>query len=201
MAGETDSGINRNREALLRALRDGGVRFVLIGGAAIESHGVKYTTRDIDVTPEREHENLARLATVLNTLDCQIELDPDDYGAAIDLPRDYFTAATLGRAMVWNLRTKHGKIDLTLEPAGFPDGYSQLAPGAQQGQVSRTRIDVAIASLHDVEHSKRLANRTKDRDYLEDVGRLDPPQSLSESPSLGRDDGYGYDHELEPPSR
>lgn len=40
MASEADSGINRGRDTLLRALSDGGVRFVLIGGAAIESHGV-----------------------------------------------------------------------------------------------------------------------------------------------------------------
>jgi predicted nucleotidyltransferase len=51
VAGETDGGVDRGREALLRALRDGGVRFVLIGGAAIESHGVPYATQDIDVTP------------------------------------------------------------------------------------------------------------------------------------------------------
>jgi hypothetical protein len=201
MAGATDGGIDPGRETLLRALRDGDVRFVLIGGAASESHGLPYATQDIDVTPDREHENLERLADVLNRLDCRLEIDPNQPDAAVELPADYFTAPTLRRASVWNLRTVHGKIDLTLAPSGFPDGYTQLAPGARHARVSRTRVEVAIASLHDVEHSKRLANRDKDRDYLEDVGRLDAPQSLSENPSLGRDDGYDYEDELEPPSR
>jgi len=199
VAGQADGSVDRGRDALLRALSDGGVRFVLIGGAAIESHGVDYATQDIDVTPDREHENLERLATVLNGLDCRLELDPDDPDAAIGLPSDYFTAATLGRAMVWNLRTEHGKIDLTLEPAGFPDGYAQLAPEARQGRVSRTLIEVAIASLDDVEHSKRLAGREKDRDYLEEVGRLQPTQREREAQGVTRD--YGYEDELEPPSR
>lgn len=145
------------------------------------------------MTPDREHENLERLARVLNGLDCQLELDPDDPDAAIGLPSDYFTAATLGRAMVWNLRTEHGKIDLTLEPAGFPDGYAQLASGARQGRVSRTSIEVAIASLDDVEHSKRLANREKDRDYLEEVGRLQPSQKEQKAQGVTRDYGYEDD--------
>ncbi len=199
MAGQADGGVDRGRDALLRALSDDGVRFVLIGGAAIESHGVDYATQDIDVTPDREQENLERLAAVLNGLDCRLELDPDDPDAAIELPSDYFTAATLQRAMVWNLHTKHGKVDLTLEPAGFPDGYTQLAPRARQRRASRTLIEVSIASLEDVEHSKRLANREKDRDYLEEVGRLDPPPTERESASQDRN--YRHEDELEPPSR
>jgi hypothetical protein len=199
MAGATEGGIDPGRDTLPRALRDDGVRFVLIGGAAIESHGLPYATQDIDVTPDREHENLGRLAEALNRLGCRLEIDPDQPDAAVELPADYFTAATLRRATVWNLRTVHGKIDLTLAPSGFPDGYTQLAPGARQGRVSRTRIEVAIASLADVEHSKRLANREKDRDYLEEVGRLDPPQTASES--LRVEPEYSYEDEIEPPSR
>jgi hypothetical protein len=38
MADETDP-IDRGREMLLRALREGDVRFVVIGGAALQSHG------------------------------------------------------------------------------------------------------------------------------------------------------------------
>ena len=132
MAGTPDGSVgDPEREALLRALRDGGVRFVLIGGAAIESHGIKYDTEDIDIAPERGHENLERLSAVLNGVGCQLEIDPDDPDTAIDLPSDYFTAATLGRSTVWNLRTIHGKIDLTVEPAGFPEGYVQLPPARE----------------------------------------------------------------------
>lgn len=182
MAGTAAGGLkNAGREALLRALRDGNVHFILIGGAAIESHGVAYATKDIDVTPERGRDNLERLAAVLNGLGCQLELDPDDPDATIELPSDYFTAATLARASIWNLRTSYGKIDLTLDPAGFPDGYSQLVLGAQRRRVSLTNVEVVVASLDDIEHSKRIAGRDKDRDYLESVGRLDPPSAVNQT--------------------
>ncbi len=199
MAGETDSGIDPGREALLRALRDNDVRFVLIGGAALESHAQPHRTEDIDITPDREDGNLQRLADVLNRLECRLEIDPNRPETAIELPPDYFTSASFGRAAVWNLRTVHGKIDLTVAPSGFPDGYTQLAPEAQVGRVHATRIEVAIASLADVEHSKRVADRPKDRAYLERVGRLDPPPTARES--VGHDRDYRYKDELEPPSR
>jgi len=181
MAGETDR-IDRRREALLRALRDGGVRFVVIGGAALESHGQHYETEDVDVTPDRAQENLKQLAGVLNRLECHLEVDPAHPERAVPLPDDYFTATVLAHAAVWNLRTVHGKLDLTLSPSGFPEGYTQLAAGAQLGRVAATTIDVAIAGLADVEHSKRIADRAKDRAYLEQVGRLDTPQGTSSRP-------------------
>jgi predicted nucleotidyltransferase len=48
VAGQADGGIDAGRDALLRTLCEGGVRFVLIGGAAIESHGQPYSTQDVD---------------------------------------------------------------------------------------------------------------------------------------------------------
>lgn len=58
-------GIDPGREALLGMLARHRVGFVLIGGAAIQSHGRRYDTQDIDLTPDAEPGNLARLADAL----------------------------------------------------------------------------------------------------------------------------------------
>jgi predicted nucleotidyltransferase len=42
--------IDAEREALLKALVDHGVQFVVIGGAGIQSHGRRYDTLDIDLS-------------------------------------------------------------------------------------------------------------------------------------------------------
>jgi hypothetical protein len=183
MAGQADP-IDRGRETLLHALREGDVRFVVIGGAALQSHGQRYETEDIDVTPDRAEQNLARLADVLNRLECSLEVDPAHPEKAVSLPADYFTASVLAQATVWNLRTAHGKLDLTLAPSGFPQGYTQLIADAEQRIVAATTITVAVASLADVEHSKRTADRAKDRAYLQQVGRLGQP--TAETPPSGR---------------
>lgn len=43
-------------------------------------------------------------------------------------------------------------------------------------RVAETSIEVQVAALNDVEHSKRTADRPKDRTYPIRVGRLQPPQ-------------------------
>ncbi|HEY5427895.1 MAG TPA: hypothetical protein VIK04_02165 [Solirubrobacteraceae bacterium] len=101
--------IDAEREALLKVLVDHDVQFVVIGGAGIQSHGRRYDTLDIDVTPDRDEANLHRLAAALNALDCRLVTDPANTAAWVPLPPDYFTPRSLLAATVWNLATRHGR--------------------------------------------------------------------------------------------
>ncbi len=167
MAQRSDTGsVDPKREALLGVLAQHLVVFVLIGGAAIQSHGRRYDTLDIDLTPSTDHENLSRLAAALNELDCQLITDPADVASWVTLPADYFTSRILLAASVWNLATRHGQLDITFIPAGFPGGYRDLAPRATLRPAAGTTIVVSVAALDDVHESKRQANRPKDREYL-----------------------------------
>ena len=49
----------------LEVLRDGGVRFIVIGGVAATVHGSSQLTNDLDVVYAREPEDIARLAAAL----------------------------------------------------------------------------------------------------------------------------------------
>ena len=53
-------------EALVQLLVRHNVTFVVIGGAAIQSHGRRYDTQDVHVTPDTDNANLERLAAALN---------------------------------------------------------------------------------------------------------------------------------------
>jgi hypothetical protein len=70
------SALDPDREALLSALVHHEVRFVLIGGAAIQSPCGRYDTQDIDVTPDAEKTNLQRLCDALNELECRLVTEP-----------------------------------------------------------------------------------------------------------------------------
>jgi hypothetical protein len=59
--------------AMVEVMQRHGVVFVLIGGFAIQLHGVDGLARtaDLDVTPRRTAENLRRLAAALTELDAR----------------------------------------------------------------------------------------------------------------------------------
>lgn len=135
-----------------------------------------YVTQDVDITPARSPANLARRAATLNTLDCRLVVDAADASQDDPLPAGYFTAANLGRQNIWNLATQLGKLDIAFAPSGFSSGHEQLSRRAKTLRVAQTSLTAAVAALDDVEHSKRVAARPKDRRYLQSVGRLQPPQ-------------------------
>ncbi len=143
------------REALLQELIRHDVAFVLIGGAAMQSHGRRFDTQDVDVIPDMDQANLERLAAALNGLDCRLVTDPADATAWASLPPDYFTPRSLLAASVWTLATRHGQLDLTFTPSGFPGGYRDLARSAALRRVAGTAITVLVASLEDIHASKR----------------------------------------------
>ena len=136
MADAADSGhnlgdsIDARRGELLTVLVRHDVKFVVIGGAAIQSHGRRYVTEDIDLTPDTEEANLQRLANALNELECRLVTDPADPSSWVALPADYFTPRSLLAASVWNLATRHGLLDLSTSGQAASRGVCPALPVA-----------------------------------------------------------------------
>ena len=61
--------------ALLAALCDSGVEFIIVGGVAAVLQGVPITTNDLDIVHRRTPENVARLLEVLLKLDATMRHD------------------------------------------------------------------------------------------------------------------------------
>jgi hypothetical protein len=173
-AGGLSSDLDPDREALLAVLILHKVRFVLIGGAAIQSHGGRYDTQDVDVTPEADQPNLQRLCDALNELECRLVTDPANQNEWVPLPADYFTPRSITVSVVWNLATRHGLLDISFAPSAFPSGYAELSQRAEDRRVAGTTLTVSIAALDDIHRSKRAANRPKDQAYF---------RSLAEEPA------------------
>lgn len=74
--------------ALVAALDQGDVGFVVVGGVAVGAHGYLRATRDLDLVPDPDRGNLRRLARALGDLGAVLPLaDGRKFDVAQDLPR------------------------------------------------------------------------------------------------------------------
>jgi predicted nucleotidyltransferase len=143
--------------AVLRALTEGGVAFVLIGGVAARLHGSPSLTRDVDVCHARDPENLERLARVLRSLHARLRGVDEDVPLLLD-------ARALQAGGSFTFATDLGDVDILAVPAGV-EGYDELIRGA--GELDLDGIRVRVASLDDLIRMKRAAGRAKDRAEVE----------------------------------
>jgi hypothetical protein len=151
-------------ELILRALKARGVRYVLVGGFAAVIHGSPYVTTDIDIVPDSARPNLTQLSLALADLGSRVWTSSEPDGLAFG-----HDAESLARAEIWNLVTRHGRLDITFRPSGTT-GYSDLVRDAVH--LTILGADVDVASLADVVRSKEAADREKDRLVLPVLRRL-----------------------------
>lgn len=145
-------------DEILRILHTHRVDFVVIGGFAANLHGSPLPTFDIDITPDHDRDNLAKLSAALRELDAKVR------AVELDEPLPFsHDAESLGAVRVWNLSTPYGDLDISFIPTGT-QGYADLRRDASEVRFRGLRI--VVASLADVVRSKEAAGRDKDRRAL-----------------------------------
>jgi hypothetical protein len=142
-------------ELLFTTLGEHHVEYVLIGALAARLQGFPRLTADADVTPARDRANLERLAAALRQLSAKIYTESVPEGLPFDC-----SAAMLGRAELWNLVTRAGRLDIAFVPSGT-EGFNDLARGAVRFAVYG--VELLAASLDDIVRSKKAADRPQDR--------------------------------------
>ena len=148
--------ILRLRE-LLERLTDAGVNFVVVGGLAVNAWGHVRGTQDLDVVPDPDQENLARLASVLESL-----------GGRVETPEGRLAASAIHTFLRAGDRTlvatELGPVDVLQGLPQVPP-YARLAP--QAVAVDLDGFVVRVCSLEALLEMKRLSDRPQDRADLD----------------------------------
>jgi hypothetical protein len=144
---------------LIRALADGGVECILVGGVAATIHGSARLTRDVDVVYSRQPDNLARVVAALGPF------EPYLRGAPRGLPF-HWDDDTVARGLNFTLTTTLGDIDLFGEITGG-GGFDQLRPHAHPIRVFDR--DVLCLGLPMLIRVKRAAGRPRDLEALAEL--------------------------------
>lgn len=147
---------------LLATLQRHAVEYTVIGGVAVQVHGHRRTTKDLDVIADPDPANLARLAQAL------VEL----HAHPRDLPGGAPTADHLAAApVVPPLTTDHGELHILRDVPGAPP-YGMLRAHALV--IEFDGITLAIAGLDDLIAMKRAAGRPADARDVAALTSLEP---------------------------
>lgn len=143
------------------------LRYVVIGGLAVNAHGVLRNTNHLGICPDPDVENLKRLADLLRDIEAQ-PLGVGDFGAG-ELPFDPTGAGDLAQGGNFRLSTSLGSLNIMQWVPGIPGdlAYPTLAADAFAVEVSGMRVHVR--SLEHLRQMKRTAGRPQDLQDLADL--------------------------------
>ena len=142
--------------SVLRALHDGHVEFLVVGGVAAALQGAPVQTYDVDVVFSRSEANVARILTVLESLDAVYRIQPER--------RIRPTATHLGSSGHQNLLTRFGPFDL-FGTIGNGLGYEELLPHSVEMEIGEG-ICVQVLKLETLIILKENLGGEKDRAVL-----------------------------------
>jgi hypothetical protein len=148
--------IERDFSALLVALHDAYVEFLVVGGLAAVLNGTPVHTYDVDVVHRRTLENVDRLLPVLDSLEAVYRIQPERR-----LRPGKPALLSTGHQ---NLLTKYGPLDL-LGTIGNDLGYEELLPRSAEMLIA-DGVRVRILNLETLIEVKEQLNGEKDRAML-----------------------------------
>lgn len=158
----------RSVETVVKALNEAGVRYIIVGGLAVNAHGFVRMTRDLDLVLQLERDNII---LGLNTLmeagyQMAIPVTAEEF-ADLETRELWKTEKNMIVLKLWSDIHRRTPIDIFIyEPFEFISETQRLS-----------RMELApdvfapIVSLQTLLEMKRTANRPQDRIDIEELQR------------------------------
>lgn len=149
-------------ERVVGELNRAGVRYVIVGGLAAGAHGVVRATRDLDLVPGPEPENMDRLATALRAIGGRHPIE------------DALSGEALSRPVSFGVETQHGAVHVLNRMPGAPP-YAELEADSFGVEIA-PGIEAPVCALHHLRQMKRASDRPRDAVDLAELEELHGPE-------------------------
>lgn len=151
---------------LLEQLVESEISFIMVGGLAVNAWGYIRATRDIDIVPDPDRDNLDRLDGLLKNLGGRVDVE----GRLLDSDAISTFLRTGDRTLVV---TELGRIDVL---QGLPQILPFRVLATEATDVDMNGLVVRVCSLGHLLDMKRASDRPRDRDDLDALeGLRDDP--------------------------
>jgi hypothetical protein len=155
--------------AIVAALNESRVRYLIVGGLAVVAHGYVRFTADVDLLLSTEPDNLRRAVTALKALGYRPRA-PVDFEEFVDASKRQEWAHLKSMTVFSLFSDTHPatEIDLFLEPPiDFDAAYERVFR-----QEVGPEIPAPFCSLEDLIELKMLSGRPEDRSDIEQLKQL-----------------------------
>jgi len=158
----------RSIEAIVRALNDAGIRYLMVGGLAVNAHGYARMTRDVDLVIQLEPSNTERGLRALLDAGYRLMI-PEPPEAFADPAKREAWRRDKGMIVLklWSDEHRRTPVDVfAYEPFPFDREYEaavwvEVAPG----------LKAPVVSLPTLLQMKREAGRPRDLDDINELQR------------------------------
>jgi hypothetical protein len=168
--------------ALLHALAEAEVEYLVTGSAAAMLHGVRLTPGDLDITPALDVDNLTRLVSALESIEARQNPDVPfgQWERGEDGEQHWIETAATPDAVAarasWRpdprdpssfdhlLQSKHGALDVVPKVSGSYDDLVERSVRLETNGVS-----VRVESIEDLLAALTVPRRAKDRERVEQL--------------------------------
>lgn len=158
-------GERLDARALFRVLAQRRVEYLIVGGFAVQAHGFRRGTVDLDIVARPDLVNLSRLGEALVSIGARL--------FRAEAPVKVGDPDLLRRASVVPLMTDHGRLDIlsVASTAGLSGDYDALRDRALV--IEFHEVTLAVLGLDDLIRMKRAAGREQDLADIRALAALD----------------------------
>lgn len=159
----------RSIEAIAKALNDASVRYIIVGGLAVNAHGYVRMTRDVDIVIELQEPNVIAALGALSSIGYHMSIpaSPEEFAHAETRER-WRAEKNMIVLKLWS--DSHGRTPIDVfvyEPFHFPQEFEKarklkLASG----------LEVPVVSFETLLEMKREAGRPQDLIDIEELTRI-----------------------------
>jgi hypothetical protein len=161
----------RSVEAIVRALNEAKVQYLIVGGLAVNAHGFERLTVDVDLVIGLDRENIIRGIRALEAIDyhMSIPVTPEEF-ADPELRRQWQEEKGMVVLKLWSDKHRRTPIDVFIyEPFDFQVEYQSARWQTVLGEHT-----APVISYQTLLKMKEGAGRPKDLIDIEKLRKLDP---------------------------